>query len=212
MKQVFQKMKRMGIFILFSAVVMTQGCATAPTPTGHLDDGIVKLTPDHGDKSLLWWEKSDFDWRSYRKLMIDPVSIRIETDNGGGDIDQEKLDAFIKEVLEAFTQRIEPDYPVVSVPGNDVLRIRAVVTDIDTAHPAINLATTLAAFVPMDMGGASIEVEFIDSITGERLAAMADRKTGSPLQLKAGFSKFGYAKAAFNEWADELKIALAENP
>lgn len=212
MKQNLKKMKQLGFFVIFFGAVITLGCATTPIPTARLDDGIVKLARDHGDKSLLWWESPDFDWRRYRKLMIDPVTIRIEAGNGSGNIDPEDLDTFIKDILTAFSRKLAPEYPVVAVPGGDVLRIRTVVTGIDTARPAVNLVTTLAAFVPMDMGGASIEVEFIDSITGERLAAMADRKTGSPLQLKAGFSKFGYAKAAFNQWADELKTALTENP
>lgn len=212
MKRNLKKMQQLAMYIIFTAATMAMGCATAPTLSSHIEGGGVKLAVDHEDKSLLWWERPGFNWHRYHKLMIDPVTVRMETEKKGRDIDPEDLAAFIEEVSATFSQSLAPDYPVVTVPGPDVLRIRTVITDIDIAKPAVNLVTTLVAFVPMDMGGASIEVEFLDAVTGERLAVMADRKSGSPLQLKAGFSKFGYAKAAFNQWADELKTALAENP
>jgi hypothetical protein len=103
-------------------------------------------------------------------------------------------------------------YPVVTVPGPQALRIRAAITDIDTVNPALNLRTTVAVLVPLDMGGATIEVEFLDAESGERLAAMVDRKTGSPLKIFSGYSRLAHARGAFDQWADELKLALVENP
>jgi hypothetical protein len=212
MKYNLKKNRHLAMYAILTVSTMAMGCATAPMPgPGLVDDG-VNLAADHEDKSLLWWERPGFDWRQYRKLMIDPVVVRMEATSKGRNINPEDLAEFIEEVSADFSQALASDYPVVTVPGPDVLRIRAVITDIDIARPAVNLITTLAVFVPMDMGGASIEVEFLDAETGERLAVMTDRKTGTPLQLKAGFSKFGYAKAAFHRWADELKTALAENP
>jgi len=101
---------------------------------------------------------------------------------------------------------------VVNEPGPNVLKIRSIITDIDTSNPALNTLTTVALFLPLDMGGITIEVDFCDAITGERVAAMVDQKTGTPLQFKNGFSRFGHARGAFVQWAKELKLALATNP
>ena len=68
-----------------------------------------------------------------------------------------------------------------------------------------------AVFVPLDMGGAAIEAEFLDSQTNEILAAMVDKKMGSPGKPR-GFTKMGYARAAFEDWAKELKKSLMTNP
>jgi hypothetical protein len=51
-----------------------------------------------------------------------------------------------------------------------------------------------------------------NSVTGERLAAMVDRKAGTPIQLAGAFKRLGHAKAAFEAWAKELKTALDTNP
>jgi len=82
----------------------------------------------------------------------------------------------------------------------------------DADHPALNVATPWVAFVPLALGGAAVEAEFIDLVSGERLAAMVERKKGSPTNLKGGFTEWGHAKAAFREWAVELEHALKTHP
>jgi hypothetical protein len=99
-------------------------------------------------------------------------------------------------------------HPVTNESGPDVLRVRAAITDVVPAKPALKVATTLVAFVPLDLGGAAIEAEFIDSLSGERLAAMVERKKGSPTDLKGGYTELGHANIALREWAVELKQAL----
>lgn len=206
------QIKRFGVWvILFIGLVGLQGCATAPVPTDYVGRDI-QLAPDPKDASLFWWEKPGFNWHQYSKLMLDPVSIQFDNKKGEQQFDPEALAALGRAFTASVVEKLTPEYPTVNTPGNDVLRIRAAITDIDPSNPAINFATTVAVFVPLDMGGAAIAVEFFDSITGERLAAMVDRKTGTPLQLIGGFSRFGHARAAFDQWAEALKSALANNP
>jgi len=82
----------------------------------------------------------------------------------------------------------------------------------DAGRPALNVATPWVAFVPLDLGGAAVEAEFIDAFSGERLAAMVERKKDSPTNLKGGFTAWGHAKTAFREWAVELAQALKTHP
>ena len=61
--------------LLVSLVVVgvLAGCASTPPPrSGFLVD-YPDLKPDPGNPRLLWWEKPDFDWKRYHRLMIDPV-------------------------------------------------------------------------------------------------------------------------------------------
>ena len=52
---------------------------------------------------------------------------------------------------------------------------------------SLNGVTALALPVRLDLGGAAIEVEFLDSESGERLAAAVDRKAGSRMKAWQGF-------------------------
>lgn len=205
-------MKGLGLFVILLIGLMgLQGCATAPLQLdffGHASD----LRPDHEDASLLWWERPGFNWHEYSKIMLDPVQIQINEEMVKHDFDPKELAALRRDITADFIRFLKPEYQVVNTPGADVLRIRATIVDIDPSNPALNLVTAIAVFLPLDMGGAAIAVEFLDSTNGERLAVMADRKTGTPFQLMDGFKKFGHARAAFDQWAHELKLALKNNP
>ena len=201
--------------LLGAFVISVAGCAATPPPySGFLSD-YSKLHEDkYGDRSLRWYEKDHFDWRQYRKLMMDPVVVYFHPDAKYRQIDPEavkKLTDYFRTVVE---EELAGEYPIVTTPGPDVLRVKAAITEIVPANPAVNIVTTAAAFVPLDMGGAAIEAEFLDSQTNEVLAAMVDRKLGTPIDPKfyRGFTTMGYAKAAFEAWATELKKALKSNP
>lgn len=198
--------------LLFLCALLT-GCTTVspPPPSGFLDN-YEQLSLDPNDKSLLWWEVNDFDWRHYDKLMIDPVTIMFHPQSEGNAIQPEKLTELTEAFKAAITGELGDEFQLTNEPAPGVLRIQAALTDVILSNVALNVATTLVAFVPLDMGGASIEVRFVDSDTGRLLATGMDQKLGVPNQLKSGFTELGHAKQAANEWAKELVIALKTNP
>jgi len=169
------KTKKLGYAIpvlLVLGLLIVQGCASAPTRTGFIQEDI-DLQPVPRDKSMLWWEHPDSE-----------------------------------ELRSKVATELAPEFTVAGQPDDDVLRIRAAITDIDPANPALNAVTTLAFFVPMDMGSVAIEAEFIDSVTGRPMAALADRKSGTPLQVTSGLKRYGHVHRAFERWAKDLKAAL----
>ena len=205
-------MKSFGVFVVLLIGLMgLQGCATAPLHNDYFGHA-TELNPDPEDVSLLWWEKPGFNWHKYSKIMLDPVNIQINENKVKHNFDPEELEGLRRDITDAFIENLKPEYQVVNTPGTDVLRIRAAIINIDPSSPTLNLVTTLALFMPLDLGGATIAVEFLDSTNGERLAAMVDCKSGTPFQLMDGFKKFGHARAAFEQWAQALKLALVNNP
>lgn len=196
-----------------AALVLLAGCATnPPEASGFLGDSW-QLKPDkYGKAGLLWAEKPNFDWKRYRRVQLDPVLVYYHPRAGSKAIQPEELKKLADYFREAVVAELTGSYPVTTDAGPDVLRVRAAIVDVVPANPALNVATTMLAFVPLDLGGAAIEAEFLDSVSGERLAAMAERKKGSPANLKSGFTELGHAKTAFHEWAQELKQALTTHP
>ncbi len=188
-------------------------CATPPpSRSGFLGD-YSALKPDkYGRSGLLWTEKAGFDWKQYRKVMLDPVVIYYHPQAGSKAIQPDELGKLATYFRETVVAELQGSHAVVTSPGADVLRIRAAIIDVVPANPALNVVSTAVAFLPLDLGGAAIEAEFLDSVTGERLAAMTERKKGSVMNLKGGFTEMGHARAAMREWAVELKQALQTNP
>ena len=59
------------------------------------------------------------------------------------------------------------------------------------------------------LGGAAMEGEIVDSITGEKIAASIRWGSGSRI-LRAGITKLGDAKIQVNDWAKALRRRLDE--
>lgn len=192
-------------------LLFLQGCAKAPLRNGFIQTS-VELSPCTENPDKLWWERFGFNWHHYKKILLDPISIVGDAAANESLLNQDERSALLTYWHDTLVEKLGPEYQVVVDPGPDVLRIKAAITDIDASSPILNAVTTAVLFIPLDMGGASIEVEFIDSSTGELMAAMVERKTGTPLQLLSSFSKLGHAKNAITHWAEELKLAMATNP
>lgn len=197
--------------VILIGLIALQGCAK---PAGRSDflASSVKLTQCPESKEKLWWERSGFNWHVYKHVMIDPIAVVGDAAGGKNAINHDEFHELHNYFLASVTEKLAPEFAIVKEPGPDVLRIRPAITRIDRANPLLNVVTTAAVFAPLDMGGASIEVEFLDSMTGERLAAMVETKSGTPFQVIASLNQFGHAKNAMDDWAGELKTALLENP
>ncbi len=199
------------LLVSLVAVFVLTGCVSTPPPrSGFLAD-YPDLKPDPANPRLLWWEKPGFDWKRYQKLMIDPVVVYYNPEARNQEIRPDDLKRLTDEFRNVVMAELQGSYPVVETPGLDVLRVRAAITEIIPVSPTLNVVTTAVAFVPLDLGGAAIEAEFIDSMTNERVAAMVERKLGTPFDLK-GFTSLGQTRASFKSWAAELKRVLETGP
>ncbi len=202
------------VAFLWAAVflMLPSGCANAPPQSGFLQD-YAALHQDPEDKSLFWYEIPNVNWKKYPKLMIDPVVVYLHPEAKNRQIDPEALSELTEYFRNAVIEEVQDVYPVVDKPGPDVLRIRAAITDIIPANPLINTTMVLAVGLPVDMGGASMEAEFLDATTHKPLGAVVDKKVGIPVNPEdylVGFTTWGHAKTACDAWAELLRESLDE--
>jgi hypothetical protein len=62
----------------------------------------------------------------------------------------------------------------------------------------------------MNVGEASMEAEFLDAQTNDRIAVAMDKRSGAKYQVVKGMRKWGHAEDAFNYWAKRLRKFLDE--
>ncbi|WP_310599399.1 DUF3313 domain-containing protein [Desulfobulbus sp.] len=205
-----------GLLILACGTLI--GCASSKAkPSGFLGT-YPQFQPGPSDGIDQVYTKPGMELGKYNKVMIDEVQFFLKkngADQGLQASDMKALsDSFHRSIFEALGNA----YPLVTEPGPDVLRIRMAITDIETSSPVMNGITTV---IPVGLaisvakkattggytgvGGASMEVELLDSLTNERLAAGIDTFDGSKM---SGFSKLGSAEEAFEFWAKRLRVTL----
>lgn len=189
-----------------------------PPTSGFLGD-YSELEPHPDKKLMLVYRKRAGALAPYDGFLVDPVLVYFHPEAKGVGVDPNELAelaGFLRdEVIAALT---EGDvYRVVEEPGPGVVRIRAALTDLVPVDPkknigasAAGLATGVGLLLPrVDLGRTSIEAEFLDSQTGERLVAVVAEKKGKRFGGKVkGAKTWGDVKAAFKKWSKDLRKQL----
>jgi len=206
------------LVILLTGFVLCGCAATAKVEhSGFLQD-LPQFQPGPSDGMDQIYITPGADLRKYNRVMLDEVQFFLKQDAATQGLQASELKELADTFHRAVFEALGTAYPLVTEPGTDVLRIRVAITDIVTSNPAVSGITTvlpvgLAVSVGKKavggsysgVGGASMEVEILDSMADERLAAAIDTFNGSKM---SGFSKLGATKDAFEFWAKRLRVTL----
>jgi hypothetical protein len=205
-----------------NAIQRLQGETVAPPPpTGFLGSDYSLLTSppaDSGQKAMLVYTNMNANFTTYSKIMIAPVTFWAADDSKVSAADQQTLCNY---AFNTFTSALGKNFTVVNEPGPGVLKLSIALTDATAATPglrsisvvvpqarvlsAIKMAGTgTYAFV----GSAQGEAKLNDSVTGQLLAAWADKRVGGTSITNVDVFQWGDAENAINYWANGLDQRL----
>jgi hypothetical protein len=186
--------------------------------TGFLKN-YSQLQPGTKDQMLLVYINPNARWSQYTKVMIEPVTFWGDSSSNVSAQDQQQLCSYYyKKLNDDLSQKFE----IVDRPGPDVMTVRVALTDPTAATPVMrsvsvvipqarllnsvaNLSTGSYAFV----GSAQSEGEVLDSLTGERLAAAVDKRSGGLSIKNANVWQWGDAENAMDYWAQRMADRLS---
>ncbi len=100
-------------------------------------------------------------------------------------------------------KELTKNYRVVSAPGKGVMRLRIAITDVEESEPLLNIHPAMK-LTGAGLGGASMEAEGIDSLTGERIGAIVETRSGNRISVAAGLSRMGHAKQVMRYWVERF--------
>jgi len=130
--------------------------------------------------------------------------------------DMERIKADVARIfLEVFTETLEANdgYEVVDFAAHDVLLLRPAIIDLDVAAPDARSAGRSQTF-SATAGSATLYLELFDSISGQKLARAADRRTvrntGGRVTASNRVTNTAEARRLFRRWAEILRERLDE--
>jgi len=205
-----------------SIIQRAQGETVAPPPpSGFLGSDYSLLTPpaDASDqKAMLRYINPTATWSSYNKIMISPVTFWAADDSNVSAADQQALCDYAYSV---FVKDLGKNFAIVDAPGPGVLKLSVALTDASSATPglrsvsvvipqarvisAIKMAGTgTYAFVGSAQGAGKIT----DSVSGQLLAAFADKRVGGTSVKNVTVFQWGDAENIIDYWANTLDQRL----
>ena len=208
-----QSKAQLRVFLINLIVVFVlAGCAVKKlelTESGFLS-GYTGMVEDEEVKGLMVYKNSEVNIAErYSKILVAPVKFELDPTVKAHELsfeDRMKLSDYYHEQLN---EKLLEHYDLAEEPGADVLLLRSAITDILPNKVYLNLhwSTTLYG---AGIGGASIEVELVDSVTNERMLAFVDARKGQKLKMISGLSKWGHTQAVLELWTGVIVDNLNE--
>ena len=175
------------------------------------------------DQALLIYRNPAVDWRKYRKVWLDPVTVWMsQTDSQLKDVsveDRQRLATILWLKLDASLQK---DYEMTSQAGPDVLRIQVAITEAGESNAILDTVTSivpqtrllsgmksLATGVSAFTGSAAVEIKVTDSTMGTILVEAVDRRGGTK-SLKGVTNSWNDVEEAYRFWAEKARYRLCQ--
>ncbi|MCD6392019.1 MAG: DUF3313 domain-containing protein [Planctomycetes bacterium] len=208
-------MKKTCVLIMTIGILMTMcGCSSTPKAarTGFLSD-YSRLKPASGG-SYRYINSGALG--RYSSFIVDTVDVHFHSASKArelkrkGEMTRQDIEDLTNYMHASILKAInEAGYKTVYERGPGVARIRVAITDIEKTNVLLSAIPTARIAGGAGVGGASMEAEIVDSMTGEQIGAVVRGQSGSRVPL-SGLSDWGGAEHAMNEWAKQLKQRLQE--
>ena len=209
-------------------LAMLAGCSRKPEPAGlkkmapgaefagFLSEyGKLKPNPDLENTLSYVGQDEAKNIHKYIAVIVEPVEIYVATSADPSKMPDRGRTALAAYFQNAITRAVADAFPVVQEPGPLVLRLRTALIGVDVGGEIVAGSTAPANALErsVDIGKVGVEMEMIDSVSGEQIAAVVDRQnlgSGSVVG-SVNFShdeKFAAATEALDGWAARLRDFL----
>ena len=221
---------------ILALMFVVSGCATTQEAksvekSGFLGDySLLKegerstISEGAEDQALLRYKNPAADWRKYRKVWLDPVTVWMsQKDSQLKDVSVEDRQRMAALFWSKLDEQLRKDYVMTYQAGPDVMRIQAAITEADPSNAVLDSVTSvipqtrllsgmvsLGRGVSLFTGSASIEVKMTDSATGTILAEGVDRRGGTK-SLSGVTNSWNDVEEAYRFWAEKIRYRLCQN-
>ncbi len=187
-----------------TAVASLAACSTV-LPTAH-SGFLSDYTALAGGQDAASASRASADRIDPARVTVDEVVWRV---TGSTDITT-NISTQEREALLALL-RSELQQRVRALPAQPLGRpavLRAAITRVETVSPLLNTLSSLVLTIPLERGGAAMEIEAIDPQTGHQLAALTPGWRAPVTELMVRFSKLAAAEVAIRKAAADFVLLL----
>jgi len=203
-------LRRFKVWCLFASCIMIASCSALQVPpTGFLSH-YDQLRPVPKEDDVLYWEHAGINWKQYKRLMIEPIDVRIQTASSEYDLSKEEMERLAGDLHKALVEGLGTRFPITDQPAQGVMRVRVALTHLKPVRPAMNITSTVAIGVPIDVGEAAVEAQFIDATSGMILAELTANSRGSIIDITRVWTRWDQVDHAFKLWVKRLKSVMEE--
>lgn len=174
------------------------GCSGKPSFSGFLSsyDQLESGRKQHRD---FYYRNAEVNPFEYKVVLVDPVQVYFTKDAAGRDLNEKALAELTSYFDLNFRALVSEWFALSEAPGDGVARVRIAVTDVRPSKPLFDIVPH-SKILGLNQGGATIEAEMVDSVTGAQILAIVDRGWGNRLRALPKFDTLDDARKVIDEW------------
>jgi hypothetical protein len=228
MESTMKRGRTLAMAVLVAAPLLVIGCTATTGRRGTPDESgflgnYSQLQPVEGYPAALIYIRPGVQWSRYNSVQLD--SVTLWGDSTVKDLSPEDQQTLTDMLYKSLYEDLSKYFAIVNQPGPNTLRLRVALTQAQGAKPVLRTVTTvvpqlrvlgslvgLAGDTATTVGSATVEMDVLDSVTNQRLAAAVDDRKGTKvLFAKRAYSTWGDVQAAFGYWSDRIAWQLARH-
>jgi len=229
-------MRRIVGLVAISLLIGVGGCASTQEAksvqkSGFLGDYSKLKEGQRGSffsqgsegQSLLVYKNPDVDWRKYKKVQLDRVTVWMsQQDSQLKDVSPEDRQRMAALLWTNLDEQLRKDFEMTNQPGPDVLHIQAAITEAESSNVVLDMVTSvylpakvlaggksLATGVAGFAGSASAEMRVTDSAAGTILVEAVDRRGGTK-NIGGSWSSWHDVEESYRYWAEKTRYRLCQ--
>jgi hypothetical protein len=142
--------------------------------------------------------------KNYSRFIVNPVQVRLSSLGAQRHSDPGKLQEISQYAHQQFVSALQSGgYEVVTSPGPGTLILRSALTEVAPSE-----LSSKSYLMNISLGGASIEAEFVDALSGAIVVAVTESQRGK--KISTGSNDYENAKNVIDRWAARLVQRLNE--
>jgi hypothetical protein len=201
-----EKTRKTGVLMVVAVGLMLIQCgcgSSGVSKTGFLTD-YSRLREESG--STLRYINQQALAR-YSNFIVDRVEVHFHSGaKSQGKLTRKEINDLTNYMHARIVRAVEDSGKRIAYqPAAGVARLRVALTDI-TKSTAASLVPQ-AKLLGVGLGGASMEAEIVDSMTGEQIGAVVEAQKGSKIPF-ANLGEWDAARQVMNDWAKRLQKRL----
>jgi hypothetical protein len=181
------------------------------------------LVPNrHEDSATVPYRYSTpVDWRTYERIIIEPVSIYAGADHQFGDMSEADKAELARYMQQRFTDRLSSRFRRVAQPSSDALRLKLTLTGATTNTPVLSTLSHFDIAGGLYNGVQAVRgrqgtftgsvmyvVDIYDASTDRLLSAAIVKQYPGALNVAATLGSLAAAKTGIDKGADALAESL----
>jgi len=201
--------RRAAVLVGVAAMALAgPGCGGKPGFAGFLSSYDRLETGSSFDRDY-YYRHETIDPFDYEAVIVEAVQVYFTEEARGRDLNEDALAELTTHFDEGFRELMDERFDLAAAPGEGVARVRIAVTDVRPSKPLFDIVPH-SKILGLNTGGATIEAEMLDSVTGEQILAVVDRRWGNRLRPLPKVDTLDDARKVIDEWMRVFRENLEE--